>query len=228
MNKIVLTCIAAMLVALAVIGGGCVKPNSISREGSQQVAEEYVKNGGTFKFDGMPETLKTVSFTSISGGWEFIIEFDSRHAGYGDREGQMLAQVITHHIATIRVEAGIVQSALMDGIWDMMKQDMTGDYEIRAAPIHEVEVYFMESYPVQVGVRIKLGLSDGCTAFHDAVVTKEGNVISIEVTTQRPKDKVCPAIYTYHEENLNLGSDFTQGTTYTLKVNDHTTTFEYY
>jgi inhibitor of cysteine peptidase len=103
---------------------------------------------------------------------------------------------------------------------------VTNDIEISLAPIHEVDVLFMESFPIQVGVNIKLGLSSGCTTFHDAVVTRNGNTINIEVTTQRPKDKMCTAIYGYFDKNLNIGSDFTAGTTYTLKVNDYTTTFK--
>jgi hypothetical protein len=101
------------------------------------------------------------------------------------------------------------------------------EIEISLAPIHEVEVIFMESFPVQVGVYIKGGLRDGCTTFHDTVVTREGNTINIEVTTQHPKDTACPAVYTFFEKNLNIGSNFTAGATYTLEVNDYTTTFLY-
>jgi inhibitor of cysteine peptidase len=101
------------------------------------------------------------------------------------------------------------------------------EVEISLAPIHEVEVFFMESFPVQVGVYIKGGLRDGCTTFHDAVVTREGNTINIEVTTQHPKDTDCPPVYNFFEKNLNLGSDFTAGATYKLEVNDYTTTFLY-
>jgi inhibitor of cysteine peptidase len=104
---------------------------------------------------------------------------------------------------------------------------MLENAEISLAPIHEVDVYFMESFPVQVGVHIKGGLRDGCTTFHDAVVTQTGNRVNIEVTTQRPRDAMCTQVYGYFEENLNIGSNFTTGTTYTLKVNDYTTTFVY-
>ncbi len=100
------------------------------------------------------------------------------------------------------------------------------EVEINLAPIHEVDVRFMESFPIQVGVYIKGGLRDGCTTFRDAVVTREGITIKIEVTTQRPKDKICTAIYGYFEKNLNIGSDFTAGVNYTLEVNDYTTTFQ--
>ncbi len=53
-----------------------------------------------------------------------VIEFDSRHAGYGDRTGQMLAQVITRHRAEIRVVSDNVVSAILDGQWDEITQKM--------------------------------------------------------------------------------------------------------
>jgi len=99
--------------------------------------------------------------------------------------------------------------------------------EISLAPIHEVKVTLLKSNPAQISVYIKGGLRDGCTTFNDIEVTREGNVVNIEVTVQHPKDVFCPAIYGYFEKDVNLGSDFTIGTTYTLNVNDFTTTFAY-
>mgnify|MGYP007084717570 CR=1 FL=1 len=73
---------------------------------------------------------------------------------------------------------------------------------------------------------LKGGLPDGCTTFRDTVVTREGNTINIEVTTQGPKDAICTEAYGFFGEKLNLGSDFTRGATYILKVNDYPSTFE--
>jgi hypothetical protein len=216
-----------ILVILSMLLGACVQSPAGSREGSQRVAEEFVRLESTFRFDGIAETMEVTSTTSIGNGWEYTIEFDSKHAGYGNRSGQVLAEVITHHKAEVTVQAGLVTMAIMDREWDMIKQRILDDVEISLAPIHEVEVLFMESYPVQVGVYIQGGLRDGCTTFHDAVVTREGDTINIEVTVQKPRDKVCPTIYTYFEENLNLGSEFTVGTTYTIIVSDFQTTFIY-
>ncbi|MCF7915797.1 MAG: hypothetical protein K9L66_11570 [Spirochaetaceae bacterium] len=36
--------------------------------------------------------------------YEMVFEFKSRHSGYGDREGEMLTQVITPHELEVRVE----------------------------------------------------------------------------------------------------------------------------
>jgi inhibitor of cysteine peptidase len=97
--------------------------------------------------------------------------------------------------------------------------------EVRPAPIHEVRVAIAESYPPQVIIYIKGGLSDGCTAFHELKTERSGNTINIAVTTQRPKGAVCTQVYGYFEQNVNLGSDFVSGQTYTVNVNDKTTSF---
>ena len=99
------------------------------------------------------------------------------------------------------------------------------EVEIRLAPIHEVDISIAESYPPQIFVHIQGGLSDGCTTFHELKEERTGNTINIEVTTQRPKDAVCTAIYGYFEKNVSLGSDFTSGETYTVKVNDYSSSF---
>jgi len=194
---------------------------------SRTAAESFIKGEATFKFDGMPETLKLVNTEQQANGWTFRFEFDSRHAGYGDRTGQSLAQVITHHTAIITGENGKITLAVMDGVYEMVSQKFLKNVAVRPAPIDAVSIHFMESYPVQVGVYIKGGLPDGCTTFRDLTVTRDGDAINIEVTIQKPADAVCPAIYTWFEKNVNLGSDFTVGVTYTLNVNDYTTTFIY-
>ena len=100
-----------------------------------------------------------------------------------------------------------------------------GNNEIKPAPIHEVKVSYLKSNPAQVVVYIKGGLSDGCTKYHDAKVTRDGNIVNIKVTVQRPRDAMCTAIYGYFEKTINLGSDFVAGTKYTLQVNDYQTMF---
>lgn len=100
------------------------------------------------------------------------------------------------------------------------------EIEIRPAPIHKVQVYFALSYPPQVIIYIKGGLIDSCTELYAvSVAPRVGNTINIEVKTKRPKDAACAQVYGYFEENVNLGSDFTAGETYTINVNDETTTF---
>jgi len=91
---------------------------------ARRVAEEFVRNSPTFVFDGIPATLEVgeTPYPDLESAWTFVIRFESAHAGYGDRTGQMVAEVITPHEAHITVENGKVVSALMDGEWDMLAQ----------------------------------------------------------------------------------------------------------
>ena len=90
------------------------------------VALVFLKNGATFKFDGIPETLiiwETLILESYPVQYVVTITFDSRHAGYGDRTGQILAQTITRHTARITVVSGEVVSATLDDVWDELNQE---------------------------------------------------------------------------------------------------------
>ncbi len=124
MFKSRITLMALLFGPAIVLLGACTTAPVGSQTGGQQVAEEFVKMEATFRFDGMPETLKLTGTTSVANGWEYTYEFDSRHAGYGNRTGQVLAQVITHHKAVVRVEGGRVTTGVMDGKWDMVKTQM--------------------------------------------------------------------------------------------------------
>ena len=99
-------------------------PKAVSREDSQKIATDFLRNSPTFRFDGMEDTLKLVWSRAEEElhRWEFHYQFQSRHAGYGDRTGLILAQVITDHKAQIVVEQGSVVHAILDGKWDMLRQ----------------------------------------------------------------------------------------------------------
>ncbi len=203
----------------------------LSQEIAQQAALDFVKNEATFKFDGIADTLKLVDTTSLSRCiycWAFTWAFDSAHGGYGDRTGEVVAQVITPHQAVIVVEQTTVTSAVMDGIWDMIKQEQTpeaaGNLEIRRAPIESVEVEVAGTIPF-VTVHVEGGLPDGCTTLHETKAMRTEDTIVIIITTERPRDAICTEIYTFFEKDLNLGKDFAPGT-YTVDVNGVTDTFE--
>ncbi|MCH8825828.1 MAG: hypothetical protein IIB16_02635 [Chloroflexi bacterium] len=90
------------------------------------------------------------------------------------------------------------------------------------APIESVEINIAESFPPQYFVAIKSGLPSGCAEFRGYDVSREGNTVNIEVTNLEPAPGqliACTAIYGYHDTNINLGSDFTGGETYSVVVN---------
>ena len=91
---------------------------------ARRVAEDFVRSSPTFVFDGILATLQWVETRHLDSqnAWTFVFRFESANAGYGDRTGQMVAEVITPHEARIVVENGEVTSALMDGKWDMLAQ----------------------------------------------------------------------------------------------------------
>jgi hypothetical protein len=91
-----------------------------------EIARESLTQAPTFKFDGMPETLQVtdvVVLESFPEQYVVTLTFDSRHAGYGDRTGLVLAQVITSHVAVIRVVQEQVVSAVLDQQWNELNQE---------------------------------------------------------------------------------------------------------
>jgi hypothetical protein len=97
---------------------------SSTQEESLEIAREFVLNSPTYTYDGLDlQHVDTVTLRCPSC-WQFIFEFTCRHAGYGDRTKQMVAQVMTHHTAEVTVENGKVTLALLDGTWDMINQTL--------------------------------------------------------------------------------------------------------
>ena len=100
-----------------------VSTQPLSPDDIQFVAEELVRISETFLLDGIEESLKLVSVQAGQqpDSWTFTFEFQSRHAGYGDRTGEMLAQVITPHKVVVTVEKDEITAAVMDGEWDILQ-----------------------------------------------------------------------------------------------------------
>lgn len=101
------------------------------------LAEDFVINSPTFLFDGIDETLKLTNTAAYSektisknntgdtiNSCVFTFTFESSSAGYGDRSGQMVSQVITPHEAVIAVEQGKIISAILDNVWDIVNQKL--------------------------------------------------------------------------------------------------------
>ncbi len=91
-----------------------------------KVAEDFILNSPTFKFDGIEGSIKFKTDLTIllssTGRSLFEYEYQTAHPGHGDRSGQMLAQVITTHDLRIVVnnQEMRVVSAMCDGSVDML------------------------------------------------------------------------------------------------------------
>lgn len=113
-----------VLLPIIVLMGCVTQKKEYTEEESLEIAKKFVLNSPTYKFDGQDLNHVDTITLRCPYCWEFIFEFTSRHAGYGDRSGQMIAQVITQHTARVTVESGKVTTAVMDNKWDMIDQKM--------------------------------------------------------------------------------------------------------
>lgn len=96
----------------------------VSFEESRRLAEEAVKNASTYKFDGFDLKFESSEPLRCPSCWEFAFSFKSRSAGYGDRSGKLVAQVITPHIIRVTLENGKITSVVTDRTFD----ELTGRY----------------------------------------------------------------------------------------------------
>lgn len=97
------------------------------------VAQRFIVTSPTFAFDGDINTLDTEyvgSLESLPPQYMIKIAFDSAHGGFGNREGQMLTQVITPHKMEIIVSEGNVISAVTDETWD----ELNHQYVLKPQP----------------------------------------------------------------------------------------------
>lgn len=124
---IVLTIVLALaLTAMSLNAARPLGDKPSEADAAVELALEFVRQSPTFLFDGIYGSVKvvdTIIMESYPVQYVVIIEFDSRHAGFGDRTGQALAQVITPHRAGVKVVDGEVVVAILDDVWDMVNQE---------------------------------------------------------------------------------------------------------
>jgi len=90
-----------------------------------EMSIDFLKNGPTFSFDGVPgsiEVVDVIAAESYPVQYFITLAFECSHAGYGDRDGHVLAQVITTHKIRIAISNGIIGSAIIDNQWDELIQ----------------------------------------------------------------------------------------------------------
>ena len=91
---------------------------------SQKIAEEWIlDNSPTYRFDGFDLKIADSETGRCFSCFEFTFSFQSRQAGYGNREGQILAQVITSHTMVVAVRQVQVIKVVTDQKYDEMKRE---------------------------------------------------------------------------------------------------------
>lgn len=84
--------------------------------------------------------------------------------------------------------------------------DINDQLIVADMPIGEIEVLLAESDPVQVTVEVNGWLPDSCTAHHETHIAQEGNTITIQITTIRPRDLACATVVTEYQEKVSIGT----------------------
>jgi hypothetical protein len=94
------------------------------------------------------------------------------------------------------------------------------------APIDGLGVRVLESSPPQYMLNVRAGLPGGCAEKNRHETRRDTDAITVTVLNWMPTGSPpCTMIYGSYELNINLGSDFRPGITYSVSVNDKRTTF---
>jgi hypothetical protein len=104
--------------------------------------------------------------------------------------------------------------------------DIDGDRVLTPAPIEDLGLMVLKSYPAQYVLRVTSALPDGCSQFAGYTVERDGTTITIEVWNSVPTGLVpCTMQYGYHPFSVELGSDFESGQEYTVVVGERELSF---
>lgn len=102
------------------------EPGAITMQESFEAAQKWVMTTSpTYVFDGSDLTLASQQELIPGQRYQCNFSFTSAAAGYGDRTGQMVAQVITPHTMEVTIENGQVISAITDGVFDEIRGVIT-------------------------------------------------------------------------------------------------------
>lgn len=93
------------------------------------------------------------------------------------------------------------------------------------AKIQSIDILILESFPVQVHVRITGTLSDSCTTLEQITQKREDTTFILEVTTKRPVDVMCAQVMATFYESVSLDVAGLKAGTYTVEVNNMKDTF---
>ena len=112
-----------ILTVIIILVGGCIS-QVYTEDEAKEIAEDFIKNSPTFKFDGINKTIEITDVDALDceGCFMVTITFTCAYSGFGDRSGLFLVSRLTSHTARVQVEKGKVTQATIDGIWDEINQ----------------------------------------------------------------------------------------------------------
>lgn len=93
------------------------------------------------------------------------------------------------------------------------------------ALVDQIEILTLESFPVQIHVRVMGSLPDGCTSVGAVHSTRTEQTFQVEVSTTRPAGRMCTQQVVPFEQTVPLDVAGLAAGTYTVDVNGVTGTF---
>lgn len=104
-------------------------PSIHTSEEARSIALEWLYGCPTYKFDGVPETVKILQIDTLRmpNAYAVYVEFVSQYPGFGDRTGCVMLGHSQQHTIKITVVEGKVMGAVIDEIWDEMNQKSLQD-----------------------------------------------------------------------------------------------------
>lgn len=85
-------------------------------------------------------------------------------------------------------------------------------------PIEGVDVVVLESFPYQLRAQVRGYLPDGCTRLDQVTQSRDGNVITVSITTLRERDAQCIQRIEPVSQTIALEGGYLPGE-YVLRVN---------
>jgi len=95
----------------------------------------------------------------------------------------------------------------------------------QTALVEEIELVFLESFPVQVNAILRGNLPDGCTQIERVDQELKDNVFQLTVITSRPQDAICTLALAPFEERVPLAVKGLPAGEYTVRAGDAQTSF---
>ncbi len=87
------------------------------------------------------------------------------------------------------------------------------------ANVDSIEILILESFPVQVNVRARGDLPDGCTTIDSVDTVQQGTTFNITITTLRETGELCTEALVPFEETVSLDVLGLSAGTYAVNVN---------
>jgi inhibitor of cysteine peptidase len=96
---------------------------------------------------------------------------------------------------------------------------------IGLAPVDEIDILILESFPVQINVIARGNLPDPCTEISEVLQEREGNTFFVTIKTHRPPGP-CIQVLAPFEEIISLEVYGLPAGTYIVDVNGVQDTFD--